>query len=234
MVPGQRQCSGIAVTLLVLWRFGLTRPQMQLFTSVALGAALVVTALLLVFRSRHRCLVRAHTRAKPAVLDLQRPGLCETRTLRWSKPDANSRSLWRGKLLPAEVKGPEADQGGLEKAHPFSLRDQWFESISLQRRVGCELGYCKGGPATSFRGRHKRVRDSNAAPHSDDVRTGSTAVDADGQSEHVSLATRPGHAGHQVETDISLLRSETTVKTRPRLAPTDWSAETAAGATSTW
>jgi len=52
MVPGQRQCSGIAVTLLVLWRFGLTRPQMQLFTSVALGAALVVTALLLVFRSR--------------------------------------------------------------------------------------------------------------------------------------------------------------------------------------
>jgi len=135
--------------------------------------------------------------------------------------------------FPAEVKGPEADQGGLEKAHPFSLRDQWFESISLQRRVGCELGYCKGGPATSFRGRHKRVRDSNAAPHSDDVRTGSTAVDADGQSEHVSLATRPGHAGHQVETDISLLRSETTVKTRPRLAPTDWSAETAAGATST-
>ena len=92
---------------------------------------------------------------------------------------------------------------------------------------------CKGGPAASFRGRHKRVRDSNAAPHSDDVRTGSTAVDADGQSEHVSLATRPGHAGHQVETDISLLRSETTVKTRPRLAPTDWSAETAAGATST-
>jgi len=37
-----------------------------------------------------------------------------------------------------------------------------FESSSLQRRVGCELGYCKGGPATSFRGRHKRVRDSNA------------------------------------------------------------------------
>ena len=74
---------------------------------------------------------------------------------------------------------------------------------------------------------------SNATPHSDDVRTISTAIDADGQSEHVSLATRPGHAGHQVETDISLLRSETTVKTRPRLAPTDWSAETAAGATST-
>src|SRR6516165_1254127 len=58
-----------------------------------------------------------------------------------------------------------------------------FESSPLQRRVGCELGYCKGGPAASFRGRHKRVCDSNAAPHSDDVRTGSTAVDADGQSE---------------------------------------------------
>src|SRR6516225_8867273 len=26
--------------------------------------------------------------------------------------------------FPAEVKGPEADQGGLEKAHPFSLRDE--------------------------------------------------------------------------------------------------------------
>jgi hypothetical protein len=35
------------------------------------------------------------------------------------------------KLLPAEVKGPEVDQGGLEKASPFSLRNQWFESISL-------------------------------------------------------------------------------------------------------
>jgi hypothetical protein len=33
------------------------------------------------------------------------------------------------------VKGPEVDRGGLEKASPFSLRDQWFESISLQRRV---------------------------------------------------------------------------------------------------
>ena len=53
-------------------------------------------------------------------------------------------------------------------------RNLKFESISLQRRVGCELGYCKGGPAASFRGRHKRVRDSNAAPHSDDVRTGSS------------------------------------------------------------
>ena len=32
-----------ALTLLILWRFGLSRPQMQRFTSVALGAALVVT-----------------------------------------------------------------------------------------------------------------------------------------------------------------------------------------------
>jgi len=38
-------------------------------------------------------------------------------------------------LLPVEVKGPEVDRGGLEEASPFSLRDQWFESISLQRRV---------------------------------------------------------------------------------------------------
>ena len=37
-------------------------------------------------------------------------------------------------MLPAEVKGPEVDQGGLERANPFS-RDQWFESISLHRRV---------------------------------------------------------------------------------------------------
>ena len=43
----------------------------------------------------------------------------------------------RGKLLPAEVKGPDVDQGGLENANPFSLRDQWFESISLLRGV-CE------------------------------------------------------------------------------------------------
>jgi hypothetical protein len=67
--------------------------------------------------------------------------------------------------------------------------------MSLQRRVGCELGYCKGGPAASFRGRHKRVRDSNAAPHSDDVRTGSTAVDADGQSEHVSRGAAASRVG---------------------------------------
>ena len=233
MVPGQRQCSGIAVTLLVLWRFGLTRPQMQLFTSVALGAALVVTALLLVFRSRIVAWF-ARTPARNPRFSTCSGLVC----VRHGLSAGANRMQTRGpsgevSCFPAEVKGPEADQGGLEKAHPFSLRDQWFESISLQRRVGCELGYCKGGPATSFRGRHKRVRDSNAAPHSDDVRTGGTAVDADGQSEHVSLATRPGHAGHQVETDISLLRSETTVKTRPRLAPTDWSAETAAGATST-
>ena len=79
-------------------------------------------------------------------------------------------------------------QSAQEKAATtsFTASAYWkFESSPLQRRVGCELGYCKGGPAASFRGRHKRVRDSNAAPHSDDVRTGSTAVDADGQSEHV-------------------------------------------------
>jgi hypothetical protein len=31
------------------------------------------------------------TRAKPAVLDLQRPGLCETRTVRWREMDSNFR-----------------------------------------------------------------------------------------------------------------------------------------------
>ena len=56
-------------------------------------------------------------------------------TRRRSKPGSNSRSLWRGKLFPAEMKEPEANQGGLEKGSPFSLRNQWFESISLQRRV---------------------------------------------------------------------------------------------------
>ena len=34
----------------------------------------------------------AHSRAKAAVLDLQRPGLCETRTVRWREMDSNSRS----------------------------------------------------------------------------------------------------------------------------------------------
>ena len=53
----------------------------------------------------------------------------------------------------------------------------------------------KGGPAASFRGRHKRVRDSNAAPHSDDVRTGSTAAGADGQSEHVSRGAAASRVG---------------------------------------
>jgi uncharacterized membrane protein YfcA len=41
-----------AMTLLVLWRFGLTRPEMQHFISAAFGAALVMTALVLVFRPR--------------------------------------------------------------------------------------------------------------------------------------------------------------------------------------
>ena len=60
-------------------------------------------------------------------------------SLRWSEPDANSRSLWRGKLLSAEAKGPEVDQHGLEKANPFSPPDQWFESISLQQTVHVSL-----------------------------------------------------------------------------------------------
>jgi len=47
-------------------------------------------------------------------IEAQRPN-SSLLTLRWSKLDINSRSLWRGKLLPAGVKGPEVDQGGLEK-----------------------------------------------------------------------------------------------------------------------
>jgi hypothetical protein len=50
------------------------------------------------FREKYRSVwVDAHTRAKAAVLDLQRPGLCETRTRRWRKTDSNSRSLREGK-----------------------------------------------------------------------------------------------------------------------------------------
>ena len=37
-------------------------------------------------------------------------------------------------MFPAEVKEPEANQGGLEKGSPFSLRNQWFESIKIGRR----------------------------------------------------------------------------------------------------
>jgi hypothetical protein len=44
------------------------------------------------FREKYRSVwVDAHTRAKAAVLDLQRPGLCETRTLRWRDMDSNFR-----------------------------------------------------------------------------------------------------------------------------------------------
>ena len=43
-------------------------------------------------------------------------------------------SLYRMHECPSCPADREVDQGGLEKASPFSLRDQWFESISLQRR----------------------------------------------------------------------------------------------------
>jgi hypothetical protein len=49
----------------------------------------------------------AHTRAKPAVLDLQRPSLCKTRTLRWRKADSNSRSHFAAALrLPRRASPP--------------------------------------------------------------------------------------------------------------------------------
>ena len=38
---------------------------------------------------------------------------------------------------------------GLLRKAPVLGRDRLFESVFLQRRVGCELGYCKGGPAAS-------------------------------------------------------------------------------------
>ena len=47
----------------------------------------------------------AHTHAKPAVLDLQRPGLCETRTLRWRErvPMAQRRGGARRQARSAET-----------------------------------------------------------------------------------------------------------------------------------
>jgi hypothetical protein len=68
---------------------------------------------------------------RPAVDKARRSG--SQLTHRWSKRDSNSGSPWRGKLLPAEVKGREVDQGGLEKVSPVALRNQWFESFSLQQ-----------------------------------------------------------------------------------------------------
>jgi hypothetical protein len=56
---------------------------------------------------------------------------------RWqSESDSNPRSLSRGcRLLLGEEKGPEVDQGGLERRRPFSRGDQRFESVFLHRRV---------------------------------------------------------------------------------------------------
>ena len=62
----------------------------------------------------------AYTRAKAAVLDLQRPGLCETRTLRWRGKDSNSRSPQQGcRLILGEEKGPAVDQIVSKDAVPF-------------------------------------------------------------------------------------------------------------------
>src|SRR5262245_36273049 len=51
------------------------------------------------------------------------------------------------------------DQGGLEKANPFSLRDQWFESISLQRGVRCEPDFLR------LRGRCRPSRRPISSPN---------------------------------------------------------------------
>ena len=70
----------------------------------------------------------AHTRAKAAVLDLQRPGLCETRTLRWREPDSNHRSLSYGQY-------PE----WLGKRHQSFVR--------MVSRDACAPVKCAGGTA---------------------------------------------------------------------------------------
>ena len=77
-----------------------------------------------------------HLPARPEVwLAMRRAALPVRPTHRWSKPGSNSRSLWRGKLFPAEVKGRRPIKVVSKRAVPSSLRNQWFESISLQRRV---------------------------------------------------------------------------------------------------
>jgi hypothetical protein len=37
------------------------------------------------------------------------------------------------------------ERGDLEKSRPLALRDRWFESISLQRRVHCEPDFLGHG-----------------------------------------------------------------------------------------
>jgi hypothetical protein len=54
----------------------------------------------------------AHTRAKAAVLDRQRPGLCETQTLRWRKTDSNHRSRSCERLFWALPIGDGGTKGG--------------------------------------------------------------------------------------------------------------------------
>ena len=44
--------------------------------------------------------------------------------------------------------GPDSDEP--TKTVAYLARNRKFESISLQGRVGCELGFCKGGPAGSM------------------------------------------------------------------------------------
>ena len=64
-------------------------------------------------------------------------------TLRWSKPDANFRSLWGGKLLPAEVKGQKSIKvvsktpsllGGTDGSNPLSSSEESCERWSPLRR----------------------------------------------------------------------------------------------------
>src|SRR6516165_8478079 len=66
-------------------------------------------------------------------------------TPRWSKPDANSRSLWRGKLLPRGGKGTRGRSRWSRKGPSLLAAGRVFESISLQQRVRCKLNLGKDG-----------------------------------------------------------------------------------------
>ena len=74
------------------------------------------------------------------------PRTDDSRTHRRRKPDSNSRSLWRGKMVPA-VEGAGGRSKWPRKTYPLA-RDQWFESVSLQRGV-CQLSVPCG--ASNFR-----------------------------------------------------------------------------------
>jgi len=61
-------------------------------------------------------------------------------TRRRRNRDSNSRSLSAEcRLILGEERGPELDQGGLERRLPLSTGDQRIESRLLRKRVGCSF-----------------------------------------------------------------------------------------------